>query len=237
MSNDIDFNEPREEYAKIDYKKIFFNPKEGTNTIRISDLKGKSFKVHYVPNTKGQKVFVKSPGAGDPLIAQGNKPRTRYYLKVIDRESGLLKVWEFGSQIKQSIEEFISELKDKRAKGTTDEGDVLTSYNLELRKRKPGSNPLYTLSIRERLDKRVLGADQEIIDHDEIDFEPLLKPWSIERIKEQILGQADGGNFNPDAPLGTQASAQAQVTAPSQRQASATPVAAGAPGAASWLDD
>ena len=245
MSNDYDFNEEREDFKKLDFKKIFFTAKEGTNTIRIVDLKGKSFKIHYVNNIKGQKVFVKSPGAGDPLIAEGQKPRTRYYLQVIDRESGIVKVWEFGSQIKQSIEEFISELKDKRAKDATDAGDVLTAYDLELRKRKPGSNPLYTLSMRQRLSKQALEADQRVIDEADIDFEPLLKPWSIERIKEQILGQGGSGASSdsgtgassaPSAP--NQAPKQAQASAPSEPAPKApAPSAPPTKSAEAWLDD
>jgi hypothetical protein len=93
MSNDFNFNEPRGNGKRIDYKKTFFNPQEGTNDLRITDLAGKSFKVHYVKDINGKNVFVKSPGPGDPLVVEGNKPRTRYYLKVIDRESGMLKVW------------------------------------------------------------------------------------------------------------------------------------------------
>lgn len=207
--SDFNFEETRTSSKKIDYKEVFFNPKEGTNLLRIVDLKkGKSFKVHYVQDINKKYVFVKSPGAGDPLIVQGidgvpSIPRTRYYLKVIERDSNKVKIWEFGSQIKQQIEEFVADLKEKRAKGATDEEDVLTNYNIEMRKRKPGSNPLYMLSVRDRItDQKVLSADAALIAADEIDFEPLLKPWSIERIKQQILGigEGDAGAAKTQAP-------------------------------------
>jgi len=219
--SDFDFGVDRSSSnKKIDYKNVFFNPKEGTNVIRIVDLKGKSFKVHYIKDVNGKYVFVKSPGAGDPLIVQGNQPRTRYYLKVIDRESNKVKVWEFGSQIKQQIEEFVTDLREKKAKGVTDEDDILTNYNLEIRKRKPGSNPLYMLSMRERLnpenprDASTLANDNKVIEADDIDFEPLMKPWSIERIKQQILGIGEGQS----APAKEEAPAPA-TPAPVRREA------------------
>jgi hypothetical protein len=44
-----------------------------------------------------------------------------------------------------------------------------------------------------------VASDQAIIDNDDIDFEPLLKPWSIDRIKEQILGVGADGSGGGDA--------------------------------------
>jgi hypothetical protein len=232
MSNDFDFENARPQNKKIDFKNLFFNPHEGTNAIRIVGYKkedgsyqlpAKSFKVHYVQDVTKKYVFVKSPGAGDPLIVNGNQPRTRYYLKVIDRESNKLKIWEFGSQIKQQIEEFVNDLKDKRAKGS-DEDDVLSNYNIEIRKRKPGSNPLYMLSVRERItDKKTLEDDQRIINSDDIDFAPLLKPWSIERIKEQILGigGGEGSSSSDESDSEEQASAPAPAPAPVEKKAAA----------------
>lgn len=222
MSSDFDFGVDRSQGSKkIDFKAIFFNPKEGTNVVRIVSLQGKSFKTHYVKDINGAYVFVKSPGAGDPLIVQGNQPRTRYYLKVIDRESNKVKVWEFGSQIKQQIEEFVTDLKEKRAKGLTPEDDVLTNYNLEIRKRKPGSNPLYMLSMRERLsaenprDAAALENDRRILETDDIDFEPLMKPWSIEKIKQKILGIGDGESQSaPSQPESKPATASAPAPRP-----------------------
>jgi len=199
MSSDFDFENVRPQGKRIDFKELFFNPEQGLNTIRLVDLKGKSFKVHYVKDINGKYVFVKSPGAGDPLIIAGNQPKTRYYLKVIDRKTNKLKIWEFGSQIKTSIEEYVGELREKRAKGISDENDVVPNYNLELRKRQPGANPLYTLGLGQRLedprDAQTIANDKNIIDADDIDFEPLLKPWTVERIKEQILGIAAGDDI------------------------------------------
>ena len=247
MSNDFDFNEPRQQGKKIDYKKTFFNPQEGTNNLRIVDLAGKSFKVHYVKDINQKNVFVKSPGPGDPLVVEGNKPRTRYYLKVIDRDSNMLKVWEFGSQIRQAIEEYITDLKEERSK-SGDETNTLNNYDLVLRKRKPQSNPLYTLSLAQKVGKETLEADQVIIDNDDIDFEPLLRPWSIERIKEQILGIKDGetggGNadFNVDQIEKEAAAEDAEKaeSAPREKVATASPketVKAAENASESWLDD
>jgi len=264
MSSDFNFEDARPQGKRIDFKDLFFNPEQGLNTVRIADLKGKSFKVHYVKNVDGKYVFVKSPGAGDPLIVAGNQPKTRYYLKVIDRKTNKLKIWEFGSQIKISIEEFVNEFRAKREKGAGDDSDVLTNYDLELRKRQPGSNPLYTLGLGQKLnadnprDAQTLAKDQSIIDADEIDFEPLLKPWTVERIKEQILGIAPGTDIasgDDIAPSENQSPAvQASTSTPQLAQVAQqaqVPVSAAAPKAQpqsslmaqatqadnSWLDE
>ena len=248
MSNDFDFENARPQGKKIDFKDLFFNAEQGLNTIRVVgykkddgryELPGKSFKVHYVKDVQGKYVFVKSPGAGDPLVVAGNQPKTRYYLKVIDRKTNKLKIWEFGSQVKISIDEFVTELRGKREKGTSDEDDVIMNYNLELRKRPAGSNPLYTLSLGQRLDynnprdAQTLNNDSNIIAADEIDFEPLLKPWSVERIKEQILGiaPAEGGDQGlSDEQVAEVAHAHVKASAPAAPARPApAPAAAPAP--------
>lgn len=254
MSNDFDFEESRPQNKKIDFKNLFFNPHEGTNVIRVVgykkedgkyELPAKAFKVHYVQDVNKKYVFVKSPGAGDPLIVNGNQPRTRYYMKIVDRESNKLKIWEFGSQIKQQIEEFVNDLKEKRSKGS-DEDDVLCNYNIEIRKRKPGSNPLYMLSVRDRItDKKTIEDDRRLVESDDIDFAPLLKPWSIERIKEQILG-IGGGESSDSSEANDEESAPAPApkpAAPVERKA-ATPTAskqpvmqAAAKADNSWLEE
>ncbi len=228
MSEDFDFNNAPQS-QNINFKDLYFNPKQGTSLVRIVDLRAKTCKSHYVPDATGKKRFVKSPGAGDPLIVDGNNPRTRYFLKVIDRESGTLKVWEFGSQIKGQIEEFVTDLAAKRKRKETDESDVLTNYNIEIRKRAPGSNPLYMLSIRERIkednerDKATLENDQRVIDTTEINMENVVKPWSIERIKKEIYGiDVEGGGTTSaqvqpvqQAPV-QQAPVQASAPSPAQ---------------------
>lgn len=217
MSKDFDFETPAQATAqRIDFKAIFFNPEKGLNLIRIASLKkGQSFRSHFCKTKTGEKKFVKCPGAGCPLCIDGtNKPSTRYFVKIIDRKTNALKVWEFGSQIKTQIQEFVNDIRTKVANKETDENDSLTDYNIEIRRREPGTNPLYSISIRERVttDPRMAATvanDDKIMADDKINLEELAKPWSIDRIKSQILGIEVPGQGSASA---APAAAAPQVT-------------------------
>jgi hypothetical protein len=200
MSREFDFDtQVKADNNKIDFAKVFFNPEQGLNIIRIVDLKkAQAFKSHFVKTAKGEQRFIKCPGAGCPICIRGgaaDKPSTRYLLKVISRKDNTLKVWEFGSQIKVMIEEFVKEIKENIAAGRTDAADTLTDYNIELRRRAPKTNPLYAMNVKERLstDPRhatIVASDTAVIAADKINLADLVKPWSVERIKTQILGLA-----------------------------------------------
>jgi hypothetical protein len=204
MSKEFDFETPAQTQQKrIDFQKVFFNPEKGINLIRIVSLNGQSFKSHYMATKTGEKKFVKCPGAGCPICIEGkNKATTRYLLKIIDRKTGDLKVWEFGSQIKTQIQEYVNDIKARLASGQTDPDDKLTEYNVEVRRREPGANPLYGISVRERItnDPRqaaVVAADAKVIAADTIDLKELTKPWSVERINSQIYGIESAGSPAP----------------------------------------
>ncbi len=220
MSRDFDFDTQAPQQNKIDYKKVFFNPEQGLTVIRIVDLKkAKAFKSHFTTTAKGEKKFIKCPGAGCPICtraAVGDKPSTRYLLKVISRKDNTLKVWEFGQQIKVSIEEFVAEIKANIKEGRSDAADTLTDYNIEVRRRAPGTNPLYALSVKERLStdprhKAVVDNDATIISKDDINLEDLLKPWSPERIRTQVLGLPEGSTGT--APVATASAPAVAATA------------------------
>lgn len=248
MSRDFDFDTQAPQQNKIDYKKVFFNPEQGLNTIRIVDLKkAKAFKSHFTSTAKGEKKFIKCPGAGCPICVRaqpGDKPSTRYLLKVISRKDNTLKVWEFGQQIKVSIEEFVAEIKQNIASAKTDAADTLTDYNIEVRRRAPGTNPLYALSVKERLsnDPRqasVVTNDADLIAKDDINLDDLLKPWSPERIRTQVLGLPEGstGTGTGSAPVAVAQVAVAQTATAVATKPNVAALAAQATAAADDGDD
>lgn len=222
MSRDFDFETPAQSQQKrVDFQKVFFNPQEGINLIRIVSLNGQSFKSHFTNTKTGEKKFVKCPGSGCPICIEGkNKATTRYLLKIIDRKTGDLKVWEFGSQIKTQIQEFVNDIKNKIASKETDATDNLTEYNVEVRRRAPGANPLYGISVRERItndprQQNVVTSDAKVITEDTIDLKELTKPWTVERINSQIYG-IESGSPAPQAATATTAAAPApKVSYPS----------------------
>ena len=225
MSNDFDFDTPTQQTQRIDFKKIYFNPQEGLNPLRIIELGGKKFPSHYCFVKAAQKKkYVKCPGAGCPLCIDSNNYSitTRYYMKIIDRKSNEIRVWEFGKQIKTLIKELVDDIKARVKSGETDANDSLTEYNIDVRRRPAGTNPLYSISVKERVTtdsrfKNVVDNDAKIIAADTINLEDLIKPWSVERIKTQVLGEdvpkSVGGGVSAPATVARVATVK-PVTAP-----------------------
>jgi len=225
MSKGFDFDTPAvPQQQRVDFKELYFNPEKGINTIRIVSLSGTSFKSHYVAIKAGGKKFVKCPGVGCPICIDGSsKPSTRYLLKIIDRKNNKLKVWEFGSQIKTQIQEFVNDIRAKIASKETDENDKLSDYNVELRRREPGTNPLYSISVKERLStdprhQAVVAQDEKTVAADNINLEELAKPRSVDRIKTQVYGELVDTDSVTGSPV-TPAPSAPKVSYPAAGQA------------------
>jgi hypothetical protein len=196
MSNDFDFNEPTKKFKKIDFSKTYYSPSEGNNTVRIVDGKGKKFLAHYVvcQTPKGpKKSFVRCVGAGCPVCQQGEvKPSNRYYLKIFDRASGSIRVWEFGSQVKTQLDDIRDEVKKESEQSGVE--DSWLNYQIVVKLRPKGSNPLYIITKGEKLTpevpskKAILDNDKKLIEQDEIDIEFLAKPWTLEKVNYKLYG-------------------------------------------------
>jgi len=185
-------NEP-----KIDWKAIFFTPSQGDNKLRIVSMAGKKTKVHWTLYHGGQKkVCVRCPSEGCPICIAGEKPKTNYILRVIDRATQTLRLFEFSKQIKDEIERLSIGLK--KDKSTAD--DSLSQYDINVEKGPKNANPLYHVNIigKNKLEtnkeKLLHESDAELIEADSLIIEDLIKPWSIKRIREQIYGIDENGN-------------------------------------------
>ncbi len=225
MSQDFDFENTPTAAPRLDFSEVYFSPEEGINTIRIASLSGKKFKSHYMVVAGGKKKFVKCPGAGCPICIEGtNKASNRYLLKIIDRKNNKLRVWEFGPQIMTQIQEFVTDIKTNIKSGATDADDKLADYNIQIRRREPGTNPLYSIQVKERLTtdqrfKSVADNDAKIIAEDKLNLDDLAKPWTIDRINTQIFGTQSS-----EAPVmgsAKPAVAQAVVSKPNLQELSA----------------
>jgi hypothetical protein len=189
MSNDFDFTQPTSNFKRIDYKRVFFNLPQGRSVIRLVNMKaGKKRPAHFIMTYKKTKQFIPCAGSGCPLCVQGDKPKNRYFLKVIDRNTGLLKVWEFGGQIRGLITELYSDITSK---GGTEK---LEDYNIIVKRREPGANPLYTISLGEKIApttevlRNMIENDKELIASDDIDLEMLTEPWNVDKVNRIALG-------------------------------------------------
>lgn len=182
---------------KIDWKAIFFNTSKGDNKLRIVSMAGKKTKVHWVTYHSSQKkVQVRCPSEGCPICIAGEKPKTNYILKVIDRATQTLRLFEFSKQIKEEIERLSAGLK--KTKETAN--DSLSQYDINVEKGDKNANPLYHVNIigKNKLEtnkeKLLAESDAELIANDTLNIEELIRPWSIKRIREQIYGIDENGN-------------------------------------------
>ena len=182
---------------KIDWKAVFFNPSKGDNKLRIVSMAGKKTKVHWVTYHSSQKkVCVRCPSEGCPICIAGEKPKTNYILKVIDRATQTLRLFEFSKQIKEEIERLSAGLKKDKETAN----DSLSQYDINVEKGDKNANPLYHVNIigKNKLEtnkeKLLHESDIELIANDALVVDELIKPWSIKRIREQIYGVDENGN-------------------------------------------
>jgi hypothetical protein len=182
---------------KIDWKAVFFNPSQGDNKLRIVSMAGKKTRVHWVTYHSSQKkVCVRCPSEGCPICIAGEKPKTNYILKVIDRATQTLRLFEFSKQIRDEIERLSVGLKKDKATAS----DSLSQYDINVEKGPKNANPLYHVNIigKNKLEtnkeKLLHESDTELIANDQLNVEELIKPWSIKRIREQVYGIDENGN-------------------------------------------
>jgi hypothetical protein len=182
---------------KIDWKAVFFNPSQGDNKIRIVSMAGKKTKVHWVTyHNSEKKVCVRCPSEGCPICIAGEKAKTNYILKIIDRATQTLRLYEFSKQIKDEIERLSVNLKKEKSTAN----DSLSQYDLNVEKGAKNANPLYHVNIigKNKLEtnkeKLLAESDAELIENDILNIEELIKPWSVKRIREQVYGIDENGN-------------------------------------------
>ena len=182
---------------KIDWKAIFFNPSQGDNKIRIVSMGGKKTKVHWTVYHGGdKKVCVRCPTEGCPICIAGEKPKTNYILKVIDRATQTLRLFEFSKQIKEEIERLSAGLKKDKATAS----DSLSQYDINIEKGPKNAMPLYHVNIigknkmETTKEKLINESDNDLVAADTLNIEELIKPWSVKRIREQIYGIDENGN-------------------------------------------
>ena len=80
----------------------FMNLKEGENVVRIV-TNPYQFYVAWVRDSSGVNRKIRSAVEGCPLTKAGYQPKPRWYVGVLDRSSGDVKILEIGSQVFNAI--------------------------------------------------------------------------------------------------------------------------------------
>jgi hypothetical protein len=172
---------------KINYKEVFLNLVDGDNLMRIVDLTAKKLFVHWVKDTTGKPRSIKCPGAGCPCCAKNEAKTEKRFYKVADKMCNL-RVVEVGPQIFKQLKQISADLKEEDKNLSLTQRDIII-------KKDPAGKPLYyqvklvkanaTPSMQEQM--RV-AAISEAVAKDTLDLGEIIKPWTVERINEQIYG-------------------------------------------------
>lgn len=156
----------------------FFKPKEGKNIVRILPPykdNGKFFfegKFHYGFKSDGKTVTVPYMGEDSYIMKKLNAlssdgeegmklskrygPRTKFFVNIIDRESGAVKVWGFSSTIMKKLKAFRLDNEDGGKFEDPEEG-----YDLIIERTGKGMETRYDVRFRPR-PSAAIEAGEEI---------------------------------------------------------------------------
>lgn len=190
----------REETKKIPFLQMSGNDKSWK--VRIVSDDPLRYWCHFTQNTKGSTVKVNCT-LNDQCPVNIEKTKTpcggtqadaRFYLKVIDKEDGEIKVLDVGKQIVNGIGELISNPEYGHCK----------NYDITINKGPKGSMPLYTVTAARQNtpitdEENVLIANSDNKEHEDyIDLEGRSQPLTAETLGK-ILGLVEKTAAKPAA--------------------------------------
>jgi hypothetical protein len=190
------------------------NTTEETKKLPFLDMKGwnKSWKgrvvsedplrywCHFTTDKTGKSVKVNCTLSDDcPVMIEktktpcgGLQAEARYYIKLLDRADGKIKVLDVGKQVVNAIGELIS----------NPEYGHCRNYDITINKGKEKDNPLYKVvparsNAPLTAEEAQLVANTEDPDHEDfMDLEARIQPLTIETVRK-ILGLAEATASSP----------------------------------------
>lgn len=147
---------------------------------------------HWVTSHEGRNVKVNCTLTKEcPVVDSNTKTRcggtssqTRYYIKVLDRSDGQIKVLDIGTQIFKQIVDLHLD----------DEWGHSKHYDITIKKGAKGDNPLYSVipGVKKPLsddESELVRASSDPSDEAFIDLESRCKPLSADVINKILTGQ------------------------------------------------
>lgn len=159
---------------------LFLTFKEGENRIRIVS-KPYSYMVHWIEDATGTNRRVNCAMEGCPACADGNNPRQKYMIRVIDRETDEVKVVDAGVQIVGQLKALVDD----------PEWGKLSDYDVKVIRGKKNTQPLYTVNP---CPKKALTADEKAKIKEAIpntDLAKLSTPSTAEEVKAVLEGTVE----------------------------------------------
>lgn len=138
------------------------------------------FYVHWIELPDGSKRKINSPIGDAKLVKQledaGFKRQAKWFIKVLDRADGQLKLLEIGSQIYKEIKRYYED----------DEWGPVNAYDVTITRGPKGSQPLYSVMPcpKSPLESAVKQAFSEF--NDRIDLTKLTQPADPDAVRKDL---------------------------------------------------
>jgi hypothetical protein len=181
LQNDVTGNSLR----TFDRNRKILRLKEGDNKVRFFSKRVSSVRIHWA---KG--ISVRCPGPGCPLCIDGDIPKAKYFMKVLDRTSEEIKILDFGSTILEQLKDLAMDY----AADYSDSQRLFTDIDVLIRRKDRGGRPIYILKpiiVKGPVTdyERTKRADEmALIESDTIDLGDAVRPWTPNQIRE-FLGR------------------------------------------------
>ena len=165
----------------------FLRLSPGPNRVRILTL---PYQYQQHKLMEGKKFLGRVNCAGEGCAAcqlseeQGGKAKTRWYLGVIERKTGMYKILDVGYALFKLIQNLA---QDEENWGSTENYDIVISQD-------PNAPPISFYSVLPTAKKPMSAEDLAIkdsIDHDELDRR--VQPPTVEKVSERVDQLFNGG--------------------------------------------
>ncbi len=155
----------------------FMNLGEGENVVRIV-TKPYVYYVAWVRDTSGVNRKIRSAAENCPLALAGHAPKPRYYVGVLDRSSGEVKILEIGNQVYKAIVSF---------KKDPDYGDPL-NYDIKIIRAPKGSSPSSFYTVLPKPPKPLTKEEKALVEafNKRVDISKFTKPPTPEEVAEKL---------------------------------------------------
>lgn len=157
--------------------KDFLNLKEGENVVRIV-TKPYVYYVAWVRDSSGVSRKIRSAAENCPLVLAGHTPKPRYYVGVLDRTSGEVKILEIGNQVYKAIASYIKD---------PDYGDP-SNYDIKIIRAPKGTSPSSFYTVLPKPPKPLTKEERALVEafNKRVDIGKFTKPPTPEDVAEKL---------------------------------------------------
>ena len=162
----------------------FMNLAEGSNVVRVV-TNPYQFVVHWTKDAAGSTRKIRCAINNCPLCRSGVKSQTRWYLGVIERAGGVVKILEIGSQIYKGIRDYVSS-EDWNEMYKHSWGQVM-GYDINIKRGPKGTTPLYSVlpspKMKDLTDEEVTAVEAFL---ERVEISKFTQPSTPEEVAEKI---------------------------------------------------